>query len=136
LIQFELVPHAGRYEGGALNLPGISALGASLELFEEVGPAQVTEQILQLTDYLCQAAPHAGLTVYSPRTPRSAASGVVSLIPTNPGIDPVAIQKACRAAGIMINVRVGRLRVSPHFYNTTAEIDRFLGVARSIQAAI
>ena len=29
---FKLKPHAGRWEGGALNVPGITAMGASIEL--------------------------------------------------------------------------------------------------------
>ena len=32
----------------------------------------------------------------------------------------------CREHGLVINQRAGRLRVSPHCYNTTDEIDRLL----------
>src|SRR5437667_203846 len=36
-IDFTLKPHAGRWEGGAYNVPGIAALGASLELLLAAG---------------------------------------------------------------------------------------------------
>jgi selenocysteine lyase/cysteine desulfurase len=36
--------------------------------------------------------------------------------------------KRCRDAGIIVNVRGGRLRVSPHAYNSVAEIERLVEV--------
>jgi selenocysteine lyase/cysteine desulfurase len=37
--------------------------------------------------------------------------------------------KRCRAAGVVVNNRADRVRVSPHAYNTEAELDRFLSAA-------
>ena len=131
-IDLKLQPHAGRYEGGALNLPGLSALGASLELLRELGPAAVAERILELTDYLCERAPSAGLDVFSCRDLPSAKSGIVAL--TKPGVDPKLLQAKCREAGVIVNVRVGRMRVSPHCWNSTDDVDRFLTVAREVRS--
>ena len=39
---------------------------------------------------------------------------------------PKELMKRCRAAGVVVNVRAGRVRVSPHAYNTEDEIGRFL----------
>ena len=47
-----------------------------------------------------------------------------------PGRDPKEIMHKCRAAGVIVNVRAGRVRVSPHAYNTVEEIDRFIEVIR------
>ena len=55
-------------------------------------------------------------------------SGIVSLL--TPGRDPKELLKRCKDAGVFVNLRGGRLRVSPHVYNTTGEIDRFLDVVR------
>ncbi len=120
-------PHAGRYEGGALPLPGINALGESLNLLLTAGIENVAARVLQLTDYLCERAASAGLEVFSSRRPADK-SGIVSL--TKPGVPPKDLMRRCRDAGVVINVRAGRLRVSPHAYNTEAEIDRFLDVVR------
>lgn len=124
-IDFRLKPHAGRWESGTLNLGGIVALGASLGLLLEVGIPRIAERVLELTDYLCAEAPRAGLEVFSSRRPEDR-SGIVSLIV--PGADPRQPVRRCRDAGIVINQRAGRVRVSPHCYNNREEIDRFLKV--------
>jgi selenocysteine lyase/cysteine desulfurase len=128
-IVFDPKPHAGRYEGGALNLPGVSALGESLNLLLGVGIETVSARVLQLTDYLCEKAPAAGLEVFSSRRPGDG-SGIVAL--ATPGAPPKDVMKRCRDAGVVVNVRGGRLRISPHAYNTEGEIDRFLDVVRSV----
>jgi cysteine desulfurase/selenocysteine lyase len=126
-IAFDLKPHAGRWEGGALNVPGVTALGASLELLLDAGPENVMRRVLALTDRLCDRAASAGFAVFSSRRPGDA-SGIVSL--TVPGADPKAVMARCRAAGVVVNARVGRVRVSPHAYNTEEEIDRFVDAAK------
>ncbi len=131
-IHFTLKPHAGRYEGGALNLPGITALGESLDLLLEAGTENVASRVLALTDYLCEKASSVGLEVFSSRR-GSDRSGIVSL--ASPGVPPKDVMRRCRDAGVVINVRAGRLRVSPHAYNTEAEIDRFLDVVKSFRGS-
>ena len=132
VIDLQLKPHAGRYEGGALNLPGLTALGASLELLLKLGTANVAARILELTDDLCERAPSAGLEVFSHRAEPGTKSGIVAL--TKPGVDPKLIQAKCREAGVIVNVRVGRIRVSPHCYSTEAEVTRLLDVAREVRS--
>jgi selenocysteine lyase/cysteine desulfurase len=126
-IDFRLKPHAGRWEGGAYNVPGITALGASLQVLLDAGIGNVHERVMTVTDYLCEQAATAGLDVFNSRAPGEK-SGIVSLV--KPGHDPAALMKRCRAAGVIVNNRHHRLRVSPHAYNTEAEIDRFLDVVR------
>ena len=122
-IDFTLKPHAGRWEGGALNVPGITAFGASLELLLDAGIPALRERVLGLTDYLCEHAAAAGWEVYSSRRPGEA-SGIVSL--AVPGVPAEAVVAACRDAGVIVNARAGRVRVSPHGYNSEGEIDRFV----------
>jgi cysteine desulfurase / selenocysteine lyase len=123
-IDFTLKPHAGRWESGTLNVAGITALGASLELLLEIGVPAVAGRVLQLTDELCEQAQRAGLTVYSSRRPEDR-SGIVSLIV--PG-DVRQLVRRCRDAGIVLNQRAGRLRVSPHCYNTSEELERLVAM--------
>ncbi len=120
-IDFTLKPDAGRWENGTLNLGGIVSLGASLELLLEIGIDAVSARVLELTDYLCERGQSAGLEVFSSRRAEDR-SGIVSL--TVPGVEPREAVRRCRAEGIAINARGGRVRVSPHFYNSTEEIDR------------
>ena len=126
-IDFALKPHAGRWEGGSYNVPGITALGASLELLLDAGAENLERRVTELTDYLCDRAASAGLEVFSSRA-SGEKSGIVSL--TKAGVSPDAIMRACRAAGVIVNSRAGRVRVSPHAYNTEDELERFLNVAK------
>ncbi|HEV3115935.1 MAG TPA: aminotransferase class V-fold PLP-dependent enzyme [Gemmataceae bacterium] len=122
-IDFRLKPHAGRWESGSLNVAGITTLGASMELLLEIGIANIAERILALTDHLCGRAEPAGLEVFSSRQPGDKSS-IVSLIV--PGADARQLVKLCRSQGFVINQRAGRIRISPHCYNTTEEIDRLI----------
>jgi cysteine desulfurase/selenocysteine lyase len=122
-IDFRLKPHAGRYEGGTYNMAGITGLGASLQLLLDAGILTIQERVISLTDYLCDHAARAGLEVFSSRLPNEK-SGIVSLV--KPGASHNALKKRCRDAGVVINVRSGRLRLSPHAYNSFEDIDRFI----------
>jgi selenocysteine lyase/cysteine desulfurase len=123
-IDFTLKPHAGRWESGTLNVGGIHALGASLELLLGLGIDTIAERVFELTNMLCERARSAGLEVFSSREPGER-SGIVSLVPPS-GKEPAALKKRCRDEGIVINLRAGRLRVSPHCYNSFEEIDRLV----------
>ena len=124
-IDFRLKPHAGRWEGGALNIPGITAMGASIDLLLSAGIENVQRRVVELTDYLCERATARGWTVFSSRADGEK-SGIVSLI--HPTLPADEVMKRCRSAGVAVNNRSGRVRVSPHAYNTPDEIDRFLAV--------
>lgn len=124
-IDFRLKPTAGRWEGGTYNVAGIVGLGASMQLLLDAGIPRVAERVLSLTDHLCGGAERVGWQVFSSRR-GGEKSGIVSLV--KEGVSPWAVKKRCQEAGIVVNVRGGRLRVSPHAYNTFGEIDRLVDV--------
>jgi len=126
-IDFRLKSGADRWEGGAPNVAGIHAMGASLKLLLDAGVAEVEDRVLALTDHLCEQAPRAGMEVFSSRL-KGEKSGIVSLM--TPGRDPNELKHRCRDAGVIVNQRLGRLRLSPHAYNTVDEIDRFLAAMK------
>jgi selenocysteine lyase/cysteine desulfurase len=121
---FRLLPHAGRYESGSLNVAGIAALGASLDLLLNAGVERVHERIIDLTDRLCNGCERPGWHVYSSRR-ENERSGIVSLVAPD-GVDTSAVVKRLRKQGVAVNLRGGRMRVSPHAYNTSDEIDRLI----------
>jgi selenocysteine lyase/cysteine desulfurase len=124
-LDFRLKPHAGRWESGSLNVAGITALGASLNLLLQIGIPQVAARVLELTDHLCEGARNRGAEVFSSRRPGEQA-GIVSL--ALPGRDVGAVVRHCKEQGVVVNQRAGRLRVSPHCYNSIEEIDRLLNL--------
>jgi selenocysteine lyase/cysteine desulfurase len=120
-IALDLRPNAGRWESGTINVGGTLALGASLGLLLEAGVDAISRRVLDLTDHLCERVLRAGVEVYSSRRPGEA-SGIVSL--ALPGVDLAAVVRSLRQAGVVVNRRGGRLRVSPHAYNSFDEMDR------------
>lgn len=124
-IDLKLKPNAGRWESGSPNVAGIVALGASLKLLVEMGIHDIQDRVVELTDYLCeQLGPH----VFSSRAPREK-SGIVSLSFENAEVVNRKLRR-CREAGIIVNKRAGRLRVSPHCYNSREELDLLVRVLR------
>ena len=121
--EFRLRPHAGRWESGTLNVGGISALGASIDLLLEVGIAEVGRRVLEVTDYLCEQLKRANIGVASSRLDQER-SGIVSI--ECPPSALVRCMSSCREERIIINQRANRLRASPHFYNSEEDIDRLV----------
>jgi len=110
---------AQRFEEGSQNLMGIVGLGAAIDLLLEVGIPNIEECVLDLGDQIILEAGKRGLTVLTPKQ-REQRGGNVTITGT---FDPAAARDALRERGIMVNVRGGGLRLSPHFYNTAKEIN-------------
>ena len=121
----DLKPHAGRYEGGTYNMPGIAGLEASLGWLDGMGFERIGSNILEITDHLCEKLSVIGARVSSNRTPEHS-SGIVSF--EMPGQSPRELMRACRERDVIINCRDGRLRASPHAYSTSDDIDRLIDV--------
>jgi selenocysteine lyase/cysteine desulfurase len=124
-IEFTLKPHAGRFESGTLNYGGLAALGESVRYLLDLGPTIVEGRIHDLTTHLCEQARRSGWNVFSSRDGDDW-SGIVIL--EKAGTDPKAIAARAKAAGVIVAVRGGRLRVSPHVYNTVDELDRLMSL--------
>ena len=120
-IELRLKPSAGRYEGGTYNMPGLLALGASLEMLADYPPQQISQRLLDLTDAICARLPQLGAAVVSHRE-REHASGIVSF--DLPGRNPAEVRRQCRDRHVVLSCRGGRLRVSPHAYNNADDVDR------------
>jgi selenocysteine lyase/cysteine desulfurase len=120
-LRFEdLYDDARRFDIGTHNLAGICALGASVNLLLEVGIDQVQVRIKELSDLLVEGARSKGWRVHSPRT-ATEWSGIVSF--SSKDHDPHALRKHLRSEfRIVVTTRLGRLRSSPHFYNSKDEI--------------
>jgi len=115
---------AGRFECGTLNIPGLLGLKASLDLLMDCGIDNVGRRIQQLTDLLIHGLIKKGYKIVSPRGPGQW-SGIVSF--TSPTHPHEQIFKMLRKEHkTEIALREGRLRVSPHFYNTEEQLERLV----------
>ncbi|HMC09657.1 MAG TPA: aminotransferase class V-fold PLP-dependent enzyme [Pirellulaceae bacterium] len=132
-IELNIRHEAARYEGGSQNMIGFVGLGASLDLLASlgVGPrsSPVAEQVLAITDYACERLLELGARLHAPRS-GSHRSGIVTF--ELPGHDPNIIRRQLEAAKIIVRCRAGGVRISPHGYATTGEVDRLIDELQKI----
>ncbi|MFP5264885.1 MAG: aminotransferase class V-fold PLP-dependent enzyme [Blastocatellia bacterium] len=112
-----------RFECGTLNTAGVYGLGAAIDLFLEVGPRKIEEYLLSLSDYLAERLKAKGYKVVGPRRPGET-SGIVTC--THELHSPGTLYHLLLSKKIITAPRAGRLRISPHFYNTREEIDEMI----------
>lgn len=126
--EFELKPTAERYEGGSANLMGFAGLAASLELLSSFGPERIGERLIEITDEACWRLTAIGATIASCRDP-GRASGILSF--ELPDRDPVEVRRHCLEQQVVLSCRDGRLRISPHAYTNTEDLERLCEVLES-----
>ncbi len=114
---------ARRLESGTLNGLGIEALGASLEILLGLGSAEVEARVLALADRAARGLAALGFEIVGGRRPGERSGIVAAVHPRHPA--PELVERLA-GRGIVVATRAGRLRVSPHVYNTEEEVDRFL----------
>lgn len=120
-IDFRLKNNALRFEEGSLNIGGIYALGASVDLLLEVGIHRIEARVLELGDLIIRGAEKRKFKITTPRG-REERGGIVSIAGD---FSPIVVRDKLRELGIIVNVRGGAMRISPHFYNIEEEVQRF-----------
>ena len=140
----EFAPIPQRFEAGTPDISGVIGLGAALKMIQRLGWPAIQRQETQLTAQLLNGLLSLpGVTVYGPES--VAKHGPVVAFNVN-GVHPHDVATGLDLAGI--EVRAGHhcaqplmqtlgvaatVRASVAFYNTTAEIDRFLVVLREVK---
>jgi len=124
-------PDARRYEPGSANLIGLVGLRAAIELLLEIGIDNIAAELLRKRKWLVPALQAKGYRVLHPEAPPESASGIVTF--HRPDADLPALHQKLSAANIITSLRADRsgnryIRLSPHFYNTDAELRRLLAL--------
>jgi selenocysteine lyase/cysteine desulfurase len=119
---------ARRYEPGSLNLLALHGMKASLDLILGIGVKQIEARLLDLRTYTEEALTSAKFRVFGFTNRRSQKSGITTIAFEDAGIAN-GHAKRLRDAGADVSLRQARsgmqcLRLSPHFYNTEAEIQQ------------
>ena len=120
---------AARYEAGSHNLLGLVGLNAAFELLREIGIEPIASELLRKRARLVPALQGKGYSVLLADAQPENASGIVSFF--RPGADLPALHQRLEQEKIVTSLRTDRsgqqfIRLSPHFYNTDAELDRVL----------
>ena len=111
---------------GHINYPGLCALEASLLDLESLGWTNIFERVAMLRGSLARNLLDLRAQII---TPERDAAGIVSFNAD----DAQALVARLHANNIRVAVREGLVRVSPHFYNTQREIDRFCDIISSVR---
>jgi selenocysteine lyase/cysteine desulfurase len=135
---------AAKYEAGTHNLLGLVGLIAALELVLEIDVPQggIAAELLRKRAWLVPALQAKGFAVLNADAKPENASGIISFHQPGPGRDEAAsaakagkdltaLHKKLTGAGVVASLRADRkgqnyIRLSPHFYNTDAELQRTL----------
>lgn len=129
-VKFE---NGGRkFEPGAYTHSVIAGLRAAVELLLEAGPDEVTQRIRTLNQSLRDQLTPSGFEFLSPEEEANR-SGILTL--RHPRVAPDRLWEALAKNDIIVSLRFERderswLRVSPHFYNTNAEIEKIAEVLK------
>ena len=118
-----------KYEAGTHNLLGIVGLVAAMELILELGVDHIARELLRKRALLVPALQAKGCAVLQADAPAANGSGIVSF--HRPGSDLAALHQKLTDAGVVTSLRGDRtgqqyIRLSPHYYNTDAELERVL----------
>lgn len=131
VAQDEIVhpPDSRRYEAGSANLIGLAGLQAGMELLLEVGIDNIATELLRKRAWLVPELQSRGYAVLGGSAPPEHASGIITFY--KPDEDMPALHSKLTEARIIISLRASRagqryIRLSPHFYNTDAELHRML----------
>jgi kynureninase len=128
LKELDFHPTARRFETGTHPAPVAFVGQGGLEIISEVTPDRIRRRQGELTDHVMERADAAGLPVRTPRD-REGRGGVVNI-----GVGEAAhkVAEALYERDVCVDSRRDGIRVSPHFFNTEADIDRLFGALSEI----
>jgi cysteine desulfurase/selenocysteine lyase len=120
---------ARKYEAGTHNLLGVVGLMESLKLILEAGVEAIAAELLRKRAWLIAQLAAKNYTVLHTDAPPENRSGIVSF--HRPGENLAALHEKLLANRIVTSLRTDRarqhyIRISPHFYNTDAELARLM----------
>lgn len=128
LLDYQLVPRktAEAFQPGTINAAGLFGFLGALELFEESTQEYREQRVLDNTEYFMQQLHAAGLPPLLQGVPRKNLSGIVTIAPR----EPERMFATLEQENITASLRERLIRFSPHYYNTTDEIDRVIAVLK------
>ena len=126
-----------KFEPGAYTHTVLAGLRAAVELLLEAGSSEISNRIGKLTDSLRDQLAPAGFEFLSPSDEKNRC-GILTF--RHPRMPSDVLWEAAAKNDIVISLRFDRanqswLRVSPHFYNTEAEMKKIAEVLFTSSAA-
>jgi len=104
----------------------LAALDASVELVSRIGPEQVAAHNRKLIDFLFERLPKDRCVPASPLD--AGQRGPYGCFAGRSREKTTEIYQRLRKENVIVSLREGNIRVSPHLYNTERDIDRLISV--------
>ena len=125
LVEYDLSWHgdARRFEVGTLPYQDLVAFCTSDDVLLERGVACIATHIGGLVDTMMARLRDAGVTIVTPADPRHRAAIVTVRVK-----NAERVHHELGRAGIVCSLREGAIRLSPHLYNSSEEVDRAVSV--------
>lgn len=121
---------ARRFEAGSPNTMGQAAFDASVRLLLDYGMENVSHRVLSNTDQLIRSLQDLpGIRLCSPTAPERR-SGIVRF--SHQQISTGHLHRQLTLAGVSCVVRGNSIRLSPHFYQGSAEIESFMNILQKL----
>jgi cysteine desulfurase/selenocysteine lyase len=122
-------PGSQKYEAGTHNLLGAVGLVAALQLITDLGLDNIARELSRKRGFLASAIQSKGYSVLQSNAAPETTSSILSFF--KPGADISALHQRLLDARIFTSLRTDRtlqkyIRLSPHYYNTDAELQRML----------
>jgi selenocysteine lyase/cysteine desulfurase len=125
----ELKPSADRFAFSTANFNDWVYLEAALKFLHDIGFFAVRERIFELSARLSKGLTKIGFNVFSDKFPNYQTGIVVC---EKPGVNPNVIMTHLKANKIVAAERLGRVRFSPHVYNSPEQIDEVVRVLEQV----
>jgi len=125
----ELKPSADRFTFSTANFNDWVYLEAALKFLHAIGFVAVRERIFELSARLSKGLTKIGFNVFSDKFP-DYQTGIV--VCEEPGVNPDVIMTHLKRNKIVAAERLGRVRFSPHVYNSTEQIDEVVRVLEQV----
>lgn len=117
---------AVRFETGTNPLPGMYGMKRSIDQFNAVGEDARWRRVQKLTAQLLAGLKELPVQVLTPEPPELRA-GIVTFRVKR----PETVMARLERERIVVSLRDGLVRVSPHFWNTDSEIDHLLSALKN-----
>jgi cysteine desulfurase/selenocysteine lyase len=125
LVEYDMTwrDDARRFEFITLPFQDFAGLNASLDLFFDIGTAEIARYAESLATHILEWAGERGIQSVTPGD-RLHRAGIVALRAP----DGLAASARLRENGVVHSFREGAIRLAPYFFNTPAELDRALSL--------
>ena len=125
-LVLDLSENANRFEYGGLNFPALAGLRRTIETYLNLGPKDIEDYVLSLTDYAYERARNISkVSVFGNFEPKYRSHIVTFLLPES---WPLTREYLLSNNIVAMPLGQGRCRIGFHYYNNTQDIDRLFEV--------